>query len=95
MKFIIGLLCGCNRLTIRKIDGLIEDARRVGHEGLKILWLVMAVRVQVPLRVQKETSLNGLSLFFMIKSFPKLLTGLFQKDEEVFEKVLDVLMKTL
>ena len=55
----------------------------------------MAVRVQVPLRVQKETSLNGLSLFFMIKSFPKLLTGLFQKDEEVFEKVLDVLMKTL
>jgi hypothetical protein len=36
-----------------------------------------------------------LSLFFMIKSFPKLLTGLFQKDEEVFEKVLDVLMKTL
>ena len=74
---------------------LIEDARRVGYEGLKILWPVMAVRVQVPLRVQKETSLNGLSLFFMIKSFPKLLTGLFQKDEEVFEKVLDVLMKTL
>ena len=55
----------------------------------------MAVRVQVPLRVQKETSLNGLSLFFMIKSIPKFLTELFQKDEEVFEKRLDVLMKTL
>ena len=24
------------------------------HEGLKILWPVMAVRVQVPLAVQKE-----------------------------------------
>ena len=26
------------------------------HEGLKILWPVMAVRVQVPLRVQSITS---------------------------------------
>jgi hypothetical protein len=31
----------------------------------------------------------------MVKSVSKLLTGLFQKDEEVFEKRLDLLMKTL
>ena len=28
------------------------------HEGLKIPWLVMAVRVQVPLRVQNEFPVN-------------------------------------
>ena len=28
------------------------------HEGLKILWPVMAVRVQVPLAVQKKKVLN-------------------------------------
>ena len=51
LTFWIDLLSGCNRLIIRRIMSLIEDARRVGYEGLKILWPVMAVRVQVPLRV--------------------------------------------
>ena len=58
------------------------------HEGLKILWPVMAVRVQVPLRVQKETSLNGLSLFFMVKSVSKLLTGLFKMMKKFLKNVL-------
>ncbi len=41
------------------------------HEGLKIPWPVMAVRVQVPLRVHKKTSRHSCGLSFLF-SFIRL-----------------------
>ena len=38
-------------IDLYKDKELVKDARMRGCEGLKILWPVMAVRVQVPLRV--------------------------------------------
>ena len=39
------------------------------HEGLKILWPVMAVRVQVPLAVLKEKTQNHASSLVSVLSF--------------------------
>ena len=35
------------------------------HAGLKILWLVIAVRVQLPSRVQALIEMSGLFLLFL------------------------------
>ena len=52
------------------------------HEGLKILWPVMAVRVQVPLRVQMKSLVNHtvykrfflfLLLMFLVAAFVRLM----------------------
>ena len=46
------------------------------HEGLKIPWPVMAVRVQVPLRVQSKTPCCFTTKQQGVFIFPKALTGL-------------------
>ena len=51
LRLIMDFFKVSKRLIYSYIQGLLKDARMRRHEGLKILWPVMAVRVQVPLRV--------------------------------------------
>ena len=47
-------ICVCAIFVVPLHPILSRDGGIGRHEGLKILWPVMAVRVQVPLAVQKE-----------------------------------------
>ena len=48
--------CKCAFFVVPLQPILSRDGGIGRHEGLKILWPVMAVRVQVPLAVLKESS---------------------------------------
>ena len=49
-------ICVCAIFVVPLQPILSRDGGIGRHEGLKILWPVMAVRVQVPLAVQKTNS---------------------------------------
>ena len=55
-KLFIRFVCICAFFVVPLHPILSRDGGIGRHEGLKILWPVMAVRVQVPLAVPKDKS---------------------------------------
>ena len=79
-------ICVCAIFVVPLHPILSRDGGIGRHEGLKILWPVMAVRVQVPLAVQKEKSKST-------RITQKCFCSFFCNKSYFFQKYLHILKK--